>query len=310
VIPAFSRPAGLGAFLVAWISLAVAACSGADRSSTPIMDEAALSAGREAPSPSRSVDAFRAVNKEAADASGTQAQPGTVRDSIVPGMIIRNGSVSVEVDSLDAAMAAVRQLAATLGGYLGNVSVASGEYQVRSATMELRIPATRFDDAMAGMVPLGKVESSSSTAEDVGEEFVDISARVANSRRLEERLVSLLATRTGKLEDVLAVERELARVREEIERYEGRIRFLRSRVATSTISVTVHEREPIINTPGTSVIGEAFKDMWRNFVGFIAALIASLGVVVPVAVIGMVGFLGWRRWRRGRPAPPPPPATA
>ena len=61
---------------------------------------------------------------------------------------------------------------------------------------------------------------------------------MATARRLEERLVALLATRTGRLEDVLAVERELARVREESERDQGRLRYLGRCVATSSLSVT------------------------------------------------------------------------
>src|SRR5438552_2755585 len=91
---------------------------------------------------------------------------------------------------------------------------------------EREAPSARFDDAVLGVKPLGKVESSSASAMDVGEEFVDVNARIANSKRLEARLVTLLSTRTGKLEDVLAVERELARVREEIERSETRVRYL------------------------------------------------------------------------------------
>lgn len=218
-------------------------------------------------------------------------------------MIIRNGDVLVEVDSVEIAIARVRQLAASLGGYLGNVSVTVGERQVRSASLELKVPAARFDEAMSGMTPLGKVERSNATAEDVGEEFVDITARMSNSRRLEARLVTLLEQRTGKLEDVLTVERELARVREEIERYEGRIRYLSSRAATSTIVATVHEKAPIIAaSPGTNVIGQAFLNMWRNFVGFLAVVIESLGVLLPIAAIAWLGFWVWKR-RRVIPAP-------
>ncbi len=233
--------------------------------------------------------------------------PGSAsaQDVAPSSMIIRNGSASIEVDSLELAVAAVRQLAQSLGGYVGNVSTFAGEYQVRSSTLELKIPANRFDDAMSGLKPLGKVESSNATAEDVGEEFVDVTARVANQRRLEDRLISLLATRTGKLEDVLAVERELARVRETIERYEGRLRFLKTRVATSTLSITVHEKAPLVgSTPGRNVLGDAFANMWRNFVNFIAQLIESLGVVIPVALILAALFYGWRRWRR-RPSDAP-----
>jgi hypothetical protein len=222
-----------------------------------------------------------------------------------PSMVIRNGAASVQVDSLEAAVDGVQRLATSLGGYVGNVSMQTGEHQVRSATLELKIPAARFDDAMAGMRPLGKLENSTATAQDVGEEFVDISARVANAKRLESRLVTLLATRTGKLEDVLAVERELARVREEIERYEGRIRYLSSRVAISTIVATVHEKVPIIaSQPGTNVFAAAFLNMWRNFVGFLATGIELAGVLVPAAAIAWLVAIGWRRWRRTRTAPP------
>ena len=225
-------------------------------------------------------------------AQGTQLPTVRGQDSVAPSMIIRNGNVMIEVDSLELAIAAVRQLAASLGGYVGNVSTSTGEYAVRSATIEVKVPSARFDDALGGVAPLGKVEQSNTTAEDVGEEFVDVTARVTNAKRLEERIVNLLATRAGKLEDVLAVERELARVREEIERYEGRLRFLRTRVAISTLSVTVHEKAPLVSpNPGTNVIAEAFRDMWRNFVGLVAWVISSLGVAIPVAI---ALALAWR----------------
>lgn len=215
-------------------------------------------------------------------------------------MLIRRGDVAIRVDSIETAMAALRRLAVSVGGSVGNVSITAGDYEVRSATLELRIPSARFDDAMGGLAPVGQVQQSSVTAEDVGEEFTDVSARVKNAQRLESRLVELIATRTGKLEDVLAVERELARVREEIERYQGRLRFLGSRVETSTISVTVSEKAPIVGaTPGRSVIGEAFVQAWRNFVGMVAAAISSLGVVVPIGLVALVAVRWWRARKRG-----------
>lgn len=240
----------------------------------------------------------------ARQAPPASAQPAGGRpQSSAPSMLIRNGDVSVQVDSLEAAMEAVRRLAASLGGYVGNVSINTGQYQVRTASIEMKVPANRFDEAMSGMQPLGKVQHSTATAQDVGEEFVDVTARVVNAKRMEARLVTLLATRTGKLEDVLAVERELARVREEIERYEGRIRYLSSHVATSTIVATVHEKAPIVaNQPGRNPIGQAFVHMWRNFVLFVAWGIESLGVVIPVAAIALLLARGWQRWRRTRVA--------
>lgn len=247
------------------------------------------------------------VQVTAAQSSATQLP--TQLPAAPDAMIIRNGHVVVEVDSLEPAIERVRQLAISLGGSIGNLSMHLGEEQIRSATVEMRIPAARFDDALTGLAPLGDVEQSNATAQDVGEEFVDVSARVANAKRLEQRLIDLLANRTGRLEDVLAVERELARVREEIERYEGRLRFLSSRVATSTILASLHEPRPLVaSTPGTNIIAEAFRDMWRNFVRFIATLIESLGLLVPVAALAWIAWRATRRWRHasaGSPAPAP-----
>lgn len=218
---------------------------------------------------------------------------------IAPSMLIRTGSASIEVDKLDPAILKVRQVASQLGGYIANSSIVGGRDQVRSATLEVKIPAAKYDQAVGALAGIGKVESVNTSVEDVGEEFVDINARVANAKRLEERLVNLLATRTGKLEDVLAVERELARVREEIERSEGRIRYLKTRAAISTLSVTVHEPMPILGqNPGDNPIVGAFKQAWRNFVGFVAWLIASLGVLIPLGVVLGGGWYAYRRVRR------------
>ncbi len=118
---------------------------------------------------------------------------------------------------------------------------------------------------------------------------------MTNARRLETRLIDLLATRTGKLKDVLDVEHELARVREEIERYEGRLRYLRAHAVLSTLTIYVHEPVPVVGRAGSSVIGEAFKQAWRNFVALVAACIRGLGIVIPLGVLVTAGWLGAKR---------------
>jgi uncharacterized protein DUF4349 len=217
-------------------------------------------------------------------------------------MVIRSGTASIRIDSLEPALATLRVLAARVGGYVANTSVQAGPAQYRQATLEIKVPAARFDDLISGLEPIGKVEAVNVTAEDVGEEFVDVSARVTNARRLESRLIELLATRTGRLQDVLSVERELARVREEIERYEGRLRYLQTHAATSSLSITVHEPFPVVGRPGSNVLVRAMERAWRNFVELVAAFIASLGVLVPVVLAGGTIVWGVRRWRRPREA--------
>jgi hypothetical protein len=254
---------------------------------------------REQKSPS--VPGITGNRGDASDAAASPAElsPFAYRGDPAAGMIVRTGNASIEVDSLTRGLAALRRLAAGVGGYVGNTTVQSGREQLRRAVIEVKVPADRFDDLTAGLEPLGRLEFVNVAAEDVGEEFVDLTARAANARRLEDRLIDLLATRTGKLQDVLSVERELARVREEIERLEGRMRYLKSRAALSALSITLHEPPPVVAThPGRSVVAEAFRQAWRNFVAILAGAIASLGYLVPVAGLLWAAVLLGRRLRR------------
>lgn len=212
-------------------------------------------------------------------------------------MLIRTATASIEVDSLEIAIESTRQLATRVGGFVANSTVEAGRNRVRTATLEVKLPAQRFEEGLSGLEPIGRLESVDVTAEDVGEEFVDVTARMDNARRLERRLIELLANRTGKLKDVLAVEESLARVRQEIERYEGRIRYLRAHTAMSTLSVTVHEPAPIVGTAGQSVMGSAVRQAWRNFVALVAFGVSALGVIIP---LGSVALLVWFVARRGR----------
>jgi hypothetical protein len=246
-------------------------------------------------------DAPPAADEQASSAPPDAASPDPLARPAVDAaagapMLVRTGLATVQVDSLDAAVARVRAVARSVGGYVAGSSVQGGRDEVRQATLELKVPAARWDQAVAALVPIGRVETVSVQAEDVGEEFVDVRAREANARRLEERLVRLLDTRTGKLEEVLKVEHELARVREEIERYEGRLRFLSTRAALSTLNLRLHEPLPVAGgQPGAGVLGEAFQDALRNAVSFVTGLTAALGWLVPGALIV---YLVWRLVRR------------
>jgi hypothetical protein len=281
------------------LALLAVACD-RDRSQEAVGDAAATS--QSAPA---SPEGFTGKDELAMRRAATrqqEGQPVPIPPSVSLGdtsiaMIIRTGQAQVRVDDVQRAVIAVRQLATQHGGYVANTSYQGGRDQIRSATLELKIPAARYEQVVAQLDRIGEVESVNTTAEDVGEEYVDLTARVANSRRLEQRLTQLLATRTGNLEQVLAVERELARVRGEIEQIEGRLRYLRTRAAMSTLVVTVHEPEPLHGRLGQNPIIEALRRAWRNFVEFIAALIASLGVLIPLGLIGLAGWYGYRKWR-------------
>jgi hypothetical protein len=275
----------------------------ADKRARDEAAQAAMPARSDAPMLNESVvtaDALKPASPAGLDAAAMQMpRVHTTSDSVVSSMIIRTGQASVQVDSLEQGIRAVRALAGRVGGYIANSSIVAGTEQTHSATLEIKIPAARFDDAINGLQPIGHLESVNVSAEDVGEEFVDVAARAENGRKLEQRLIDILGTRTGKLSDVLAVERELARVREEIERQEGRMRFLRTRAAMSTLAVTVHEKLPVVAGTGSwGVLGEAFRQAWRNFIAFAASAIAAMGTLLPLGVI--VAAVGWLAWRARR----------
>jgi hypothetical protein len=226
-----------------------------------------------------------------------QPENSAIPENVVPGsMLVRVGQASVQVESLETGISRVRDMARRTGAIIANTSMEDGKEQTRAASLELRIPSEHFDEAVNGLSPIGKLESVNVNVQDVGEEFVDVQARMVNARRLEQRLIDLLANRTGKLTDVLRVESELARVREEIERYEGRMRYLRSRSSVSTLTVAVHEAYPIVaEHAGSHPMRDAFAQAGRNFIGVTSGLIASLGVLIPIGVlVGAVLFIARR----------------
>ena len=247
----------------------------------------------------------------ASDAAGARSDVslGTPIPSIDPtgAMLVRHGQASIEVKTVDDAVTRMRQTAAQFGGFVANTAVRTGKDEQRSAMLQLRIPSAQFDGAVAALSQLGKVESVSVNAEDVAEEYVDLGARLANARRVEARLAEMLATRTGKLSDVLTVEQELARVRQEAERYEARMRWLDRRATLSSLDVAIHEKIPLIDSPrGRGPILEAFAEAWERMVSLVAWLIAMLGILVPLGAFLLLGAVVVRRILRGGTPPSVP----
>ena len=215
-------------------------------------------------------------------------------------MLIRQGEASLEVKRIDEGVSKVRQVAAQYGGFVANTSLRNGRDEQRGATLEVRVPAAQFEALLGALGALGKLESVTASAQDVGEEYVDLGARAANARRMEARLVEMLATRTGKLSEVLTVEQELTRVREEIERYEARLRFLEKRAAMSTLTIALHEPLGLIDNPRTGPLAEALGVAWQRSIGVLAWCVASLGVIIPLAALAALGVAVARRLRTPR----------
>ena len=286
----------------------------ADRRSSPIgiRERAAMGAASGAQGkvmPERSAaDAMTAgppasplsVSNEATLALGVGAPLPPASDP-AGAMLVRHGEASVEVRHVDDAVAKIRQTAQQFGGFVANTALRNGKDEQPSASLEIRVPTAQFDGLLGALRSLGKVETVTANAEDVGEEYVDLGARAANARRVEARLVEMLAARTGKLSDVLTVEQELARVRQEIERHDARLRWLERRAALSSLTVALHEPLALIDRPRPGPIVEALVLAWERTLNVIAWCIASLGIIVPLGVLMGIGVLLWRRVNPRRP---------
>ena len=285
------------------VPFAATGSAGAVQAQRKSLDEGAADVAMAAPPAS----AFPAANDAPkAERFGFGSGPLLPAGDLSGAMLVRHGEASLEVRRVEEALARARQTAAQFGGFVANTAVRNGKDEQPSATLELRVPTAQFDALLGALNTLGKVETVTANVQDVGEEYVDLGARAANARRMEARLVEMLATRTGKLSDVLTVEQELRRVREEIERYDARLRFLERHAAVSSLNITLHEPLALIDRPRPGPIVEAVGMAWERMLGVIAWCIASLGLLVPLGVLIGLGVMVLRRLdSRFRPSEQP-----
>ncbi len=213
-------------------------------------------------------------------------------------MLIRLAHVSLEVASLDSAIGAARQIVHRNGGLAAGLNRNIAASWRPEAALTLRVPVNRLDATVEALGALGRVEAVNVTTQDVSEEFVDVTARLENARRLERRLLELLSRGTGKLTDILQVEEKLASVREEVERIEGRRRYLKVRSDMSTIELALHEAGTPPAPLVSSAFGDAFAQARRNFMVLMTAGIEASGIVLPILVAAGGVWLAWRRSRR------------
>lgn len=195
----------------------------------------------------------------AGDAEATR-KAGQPADTRGDRMLVQRGQMEVEVSRVDEALT---KFLAAVAGWQGHLQQQAGSDGQQGVTVVVRVPAQRFDEAFALLRSLGRVLRESREAEDVTEEFLDLGIRIDNARRSRERLLEVLA-RAEKVEDILRVETELRRLTEEIERMEGRRKFLADRVALATLQATFRS---IAAPPPQKRVRQPSRFPWINRVG-------------------------------------------
>jgi hypothetical protein len=204
--------------------------------------------------------------------------------------IIRSGELMLQVDSLARAREVVEAAAVAAGGYLS-----SAQADDSSESLVLRIPAARFDDVAHTLARAGHLLRESLSAEEITEQYYDVTARLDNARRIETRLLDLVSQKASKVSDLLEVERELGRVREEIERLDGKRRLWDHQVALGTLTVHLWTQPP---PEATATAFTTLRGSWRAlastahgaFLGGVALLPWS-----PLLALAIFALMRWRR---------------
>ena len=188
--------------------------------------------------------------------------------------IISQASLSVEVEDVAGAVAQVRTIAETRGGFISQVATTGTPGRQRS-DLVVRVPQGEFFDTLESIKGLGKVWAENAGSEDVTEQFIDLEARLRSALREEQSLLSLLE-RADTVSNILTIERELARVRSDIERLQGQINYLSRRVDLATISVALFPPEERLADPPYGSLDLEVEDVSAS-VDEVKALVARVG---------------------------------
>jgi Domain of unknown function (DUF4349) len=244
-------------------------------------------------------EAFRAESAATAAPPAAGAKPGgsnaTPIPAIAPRKIVYNATLTLVVESLAAFEQPFLKLVNDSGGYVSQSDRTSNTDTKGRSTLTVRLPVEKFEPFLTAVGRMGELQHSHVDSQDVTQEFYDLEARIANKQEEEKRLLKHLNESTGKLEDILAVEREVTRVRGEVEQMQGRLRYLANVSALSTVTVTASEVSnfvPPIQPTFAGQIRRTFNDSLDTLVGFGKAVILIAVAVAPwlpvILVVGLV----------------------
>ena len=228
-------------------------------------------------------------------------------------LIIKTGTLELQVGGLDAALAAASQKISSLGGYASG-SERKGDGSDAGAQVTYRIPAARWDEALVALRALAiKVLGEQSQTQDVTGQVVDLGARITNLQATEQALQGIMKQAT-KIADVLAVQQQLTDVRGQIEELTAQRKHLQEQAAFSTLTVNYSLKEQaVIETTKNFDPGTEVDRASASLVDVLQAVatagiwfgIVWLPILIVLGILGAIGLFVLRRLARSRPAGPP-----
>ncbi len=228
--------------------------------------------------------------------------------SVLQRKIIYTAEVDLVVEDFGPIPSKVEEMVKRFDGYVAGSKIFGSPGNPRSGRWTLRVPVGYYQEFLDAAKKLGEVRSVSSDSQDVSEEYYDVQARIRNKKKTEQRLLKHLEDSTGKLKDILAVEREVDRVRESIEQMEGRMRVLDELTALTTVNLSVEELKDYVPEEAVTYatrVSRAWNASLVNLIVFaqaasiVAVALAPWGGVL-AAVLILPGLYLWLHIRRKR----------
>ena len=227
--------------------------------------------------------------------------------------IIRNADITIEVPSTTDAQHQVTSIAETHGGFVVTSEAKQREnndpaQRTLDIKLVVRVPSNQFGRAFDEIKKLaGNTPSEQVTSQDVTEDFIDLEARIKTQKALEVQFLEIMR-QAHKIADALEVQRQIAEVRTEIEKLEGRKRFLENRSSLSTINVNIQTPKPVITVTQTG-FGHSLREAVSDSVTLAADMVLGFArfviMLVPVLLfvflpLGLVARYLVRRAKRVR----------
>ncbi|PRX18523.1 uncharacterized protein DUF4349 [Orenia metallireducens] len=214
--------------------------------------------------------------------------------------IIRNASLNLELKDLSNISNKVTEIIKNHQGFIANSRKWTGYNNRKFYNFTLRVPAEEFEVTLAELSQLGKVLEEELSGRDITKEYIDIQARLNNFKAQEKRYLELL-NKAKDVKDILEVERELNRVRTNIEQLERSIKYYDNQVSLATIRVNISEPEAIINNSSNLGFLKSFKEALRSFVKSINLIIVLVGALIPwLILVAILGYLLYRIIKKKR----------